>query len=50
MSTRAGSTSGGTGQPTPTQQRRTELDAKAKEIFEHSGGNPGTYGSPRVHA
>lgn len=36
--------------PTPAQQRRAELDAKVREVFEHSGGNPGTYGSPRVHA
>jgi putative transposase len=33
-------------QPTPAQQRRAALDAKVKEIFEASGGNPGTYGSP----
>jgi putative transposase len=37
-------------QPTPAQQRRAELDAKVREIFDDSGGNPGTYGSPRVHA
>ncbi len=36
--------------PTPAQQRRAELDAKVKEVFEDSGGEPGTYGSPRVHA
>jgi hypothetical protein len=29
---------------------RAELDAKVREIFDDSGGNPGTYGSPRVHA
>jgi putative transposase len=37
-------------EPTPAQRRRTELDAKVKEIFEDSGGEPGTYGSPRIHA
>jgi hypothetical protein len=36
--------------PTPRQQRQAELDAKVKEVFVESGGNPGTYGSPRVHA
>ena len=36
--------------PTPAEQRRAVLDAKVKEIFDHSGGTPGTYGSPRVHA
>jgi putative transposase len=36
--------------PTAAQQRRAELDAKVREIFDDSGGNPGTYGSPRVHA
>lgn len=36
--------------PTPAQQRRAALDAKVKEIFDDSGGEPGTYGSPRVHA
>lgn len=36
--------------PTPTEQRRAELDAAVKAVFEDSGGNPGTYGSPRVHA
>lgn len=36
--------------PTPAQQRRAELDAKVKEIFDDSGGEPGTYGSPRIHA
>ena len=35
--------------PTARQQRQTELDAAVKESFETSGGNPGTYGSPRVH-
>jgi putative transposase len=37
-------------EPTERQRRRTELDAKVAEIFEDSGGEPGTYGSPRVHA
>jgi transposase InsO family protein len=36
--------------PTPAQQRRVDLDAKVAEVFEDSGGNPCTYGSPRVHA
>lgn len=36
--------------PTPAQQRRAELDAKVREIFDDSGGEPGTYGSPRIHA
>ncbi len=36
-------------EPTPAQRRRAELDAKVKEIFEDSGGEPGTYGSPRIH-
>ena len=36
--------------PTAAQQRRAELDAAVKAVFEDSGGNPGTYGSPRVHA
>jgi len=34
--------------PTPRQQRRAELDAAVKASFDDSGGNPGTYGSPRV--
>ena len=34
-------------QPTPTQQRRADLDAKVKTCFAVSGG---TYGSPRVYA
>ncbi|MCC6224776.1 MAG: IS3 family transposase [Microthrixaceae bacterium] len=34
--------------PTPRRRRRTELDAAVKASFEDSGGNPGTYGSPRV--
>jgi transposase InsO family protein len=37
-------------EPSPAQRRRAELDAKVAEIFEDSGGEPGTYGSPRVHA
>lgn len=36
--------------PTPAQRRRAELDAKVKEVFEDSGGEPCTYGSPRIHA
>ncbi|MGH8986677.1 MAG: IS3 family transposase [Acidimicrobiia bacterium] len=36
--------------PTPRQERRARLDAAVKASFEVSGGNPGTYGSPRVHA
>jgi putative transposase len=36
--------------PTPAEQRRAALDAKVHEIFEDSGGEPGTYGSPRIHA
>lgn len=36
--------------PTPAQRRRAVLDAKVREIFEDSGGEPGTYGSPRIHA
>ncbi|MEA1903440.1 MAG: IS3 family transposase [Actinomycetota bacterium] len=34
--------------PTPTQERRADLDAAVKASFDDSGGNPGTYGSPRV--
>jgi putative transposase len=37
-------------EPTPAQRRRAELDAKVAEIFEDSGGEPRTHGSPRVHA
>ena len=37
-------------EPTDRQRRRAELDAKVGEIFEDSGGNQGTYGSPRIHA
>jgi transposase InsO family protein len=36
--------------PTKRQRRRAALDAKVAEIFADSGGTPGTYGSPRVHA
>jgi transposase InsO family protein len=36
--------------PTPAQQRRAALDAKVAEIFADSGGEPDTYGSPRIHA
>jgi putative transposase len=34
--------------PTPRQVRRNELDAAVRASFDDSGGNPGTYGSPRV--
>ena len=34
--------------PTARQQRQDELDAAVKASFDDSGGNPGTYGSPRV--
>jgi transposase InsO family protein len=33
--------------PTPTRQRRDELDAAITDVF---GANDGEYGSPRVHA
>lgn len=36
-------------QPTPREARRAELDAAVKEFFDDSGGNPGTYGSPRIY-
>lgn len=36
--------------PTPAEQRRAALDAKVAEIFADSGGEAGTYGSPRIHA
>lgn len=36
--------------PTPVQQRRAAFDAKVKEVFDESGGVPGNYGSPWVHA
>lgn len=35
-------------QPTARDHRRAELDEAVKASFEDSGGNPGTYGSPRV--
>jgi transposase InsO family protein len=35
-------------EPTAREQRRAELDAAVKVSFDDSGGNPGTYGSPRV--
>lgn len=34
--------------PTRRATRRAELDAAVKASFDDSGGNPGTYGSPRV--
>jgi putative transposase len=34
--------------PTARRTRRAELDAAVKASFDDSGGNPGTYGSPRV--
>jgi len=34
--------------PTRRQARRAELDAAVRSSFDDSGGNPGTYGSPRV--
>ena len=34
--------------PTQRQARRVRLDAAVKASFDESGGNPGTYGSPRV--
>ena len=37
-------------EPTPRQRRRVELGAAVKDAFDDSGGTPGTYGSPRVHA
>jgi len=37
-------------EPTARQQRRAELDVAVRASFEDSGGTPGTYGSPRVHA
>ena len=36
--------------PTPCQARRARLDAAVRDSFAESGGNPCTYGSPRVHA
>ena len=37
-------------EPTGREQRRAQLDAAVKASFDDSGGTPGTYGSPRVHA
>lgn len=37
-------------QPTKRELRRTELDKQVNEIFCDSGGNPRTYGSPRIWA
>ena len=34
--------------PTRREQRRGELDAAVRASFDDSGGNPETYGSPRV--
>ena len=34
--------------PTRREQRRGELDAAVRVSFDDSGGNPETYGSPRV--
>jgi putative transposase len=34
--------------PTGRQQRQADLDVAVKASFDSSGGNPGTYGSPRV--
>jgi hypothetical protein len=34
--------------PTGRARRRADLDAAVKASFDDSGGNPGTYGSPRV--
>jgi transposase InsO family protein len=34
--------------PTARQARRATLDEAVKASFDESGGNPGTYGSPRV--
>jgi putative transposase len=34
--------------PTARQERRRRLDEAVKASFDVSGGNPGTYGSPRV--
>ena len=36
--------------PTPAEERRAALDDKVAEIFDDSGGEPRTYGSPRIHA
>lgn len=34
--------------PTPRQERRAEIDVAVQAAFDDSGGEPGTYGSPRV--
>jgi putative transposase len=34
--------------PTARQQRRAKLDEAVRASFDDSGGNPRTYGSPRV--
>jgi putative transposase len=36
--------------PTERDIRRAELDQKVAEIFSDSGGNPHTYGSPRIYS
>ena len=36
--------------PTAREQRCAALDAAVRASFDDSGGTPGTYGSPRVHA
>lgn len=35
-------------EPTDRERRRAALDEAVKASFDDSGGNPGTYGSPRV--
>jgi transposase InsO family protein len=35
-------------EPTERERRRASLDAAVRASFDDSGGNPGTYGSPRV--
>jgi putative transposase len=37
-------------EPSERDIRRAELDKSVEEIFSDSGGNPRTYGSPRIHA
>jgi hypothetical protein len=34
--------------PMPREQRRAELDAAVRAVFDDSGGTPRTYGSPRI--
>jgi putative transposase len=36
--------------PTEREVRRSELDQEVAQIFNHSGGNPHTYGSPRIYS